>query len=431
MPHVNPAGSSPPPVSGRAEDPQRVSLTETAIHSRTSPVDASNPGHPAQQVEVNHGPENCDTGDGDEETVCGQGRNREDVIKEISVSSTAFIGPTCRPEPVIEDELNEFYKEIAQIDQPDAVDGSNERGSQLCAPSHAVDGKIELGSQISAPSHAVYVNTERAQFCSRPVHPSLLKQRANSHRNASRPYPAPWPRTDHRDTSQWGPESHDASYSWPNLHSYPNQWQLPPLPPPLCRPPPPPRFHFYPPPRPESPMHPPFRPPQGQLYGSLGNNGFRFGPDVRLAPCHDPAPSAPYGEIERPQSEEQNYQDVNECEPSLVLIMMRGLPGSGKSTLARQVSSSGPSGLVLSTDDYFYQMDGYRFDPTLLGAAHDWNQNRAKKAMLDRRTPVVIDNTNLRAWEMKPYVSMALDTGYRVEFVEPETSWKCDPVELE
>ncbi|XP_050793094.1 NEDD4-binding protein 2-like 2 isoform X6 [Gopherus flavomarginatus] len=47
------------------------------------------------------------------------------------------------------------------------------------------------------------------------------------------------------------------------------------------------------------------------------------------------------------------------------------------------------------------------------------------------RSPVIIDNTNTQAWEMKPYVEMALGKGYRVEFHEPDTWWKFDPEELE
>ena len=42
----------------------------------------------------------------------------------------------------------------------------------------------------------------------------------------------------------------------------------------------------------------------------------------------------------------------------------------------RELLSSGPSGLILSTDDYFLQRDGYRYEAGLLGAAHEWNQNR-------------------------------------------------------
>uniref|UniRef100_A0AAY4CZE0 NEDD4-binding protein 2-like 1 n=1 Tax=Denticeps clupeoides TaxID=299321 RepID=A0AAY4CZE0_9TELE len=51
--------------------------------------------------------------------------------------------------------------------------------------------------------------------------------------------------------------------------------------------------------------------------------------------------------------------------------------------------------------------------------------------MCEGRSPVIIDNTNIHAWEMKPYVETALETGYNVCFYEPETSWKCDPIELE
>uniref|UniRef100_A0A8C3WSY4 NEDD4 binding protein 2 like 2 n=1 Tax=Catagonus wagneri TaxID=51154 RepID=A0A8C3WSY4_9CETA len=55
----------------------------------------------------------------------------------------------------------------------------------------------------------------------------------------------------------------------------------------------------------------------------------------------------------------------------------------------------------------------------------------AKQAISQGRSPVIIDNTNTQAWEMKPYVEMAIGKGYRVEFHEPETWWKFDPEELE
>ncbi|KAM9610087.1 NEDD4-binding protein 2-like 2 isoform 3-T3 [Trichechus inunguis] len=54
-----------------------------------------------------------------------------------------------------------------------------------------------------------------------------------------------------------------------------------------------------------------------------------------------------------------------------------------------------------------------------------------KQAIAQGRSPVIIDNTNTQAWEMKPYVKMAIGKGYRVEFHEPETWWKFDPEELE
>ncbi|KAG8538109.1 hypothetical protein GDO81_023285, partial [Engystomops pustulosus] len=66
-----------------------------------------------------------------------------------------------------------------------------------------------------------------------------------------------------------------------------------------------------------------------------------------------------------------------------------------------------PSALVFSTDDYFLAEDGsYIYDPDLLQDAHKWNQKRARKAMSRGRTPIIIDNTNILAWHMKPYAVM-------------------------
>ncbi|XP_032838796.2 uncharacterized protein LOC104356071 isoform X3 [Tyto alba] len=113
------------------------------------------------------------------------------------------------------------------------------------------------------------------------------------------------------------------------------------------------------------------------------------------------------------------------------LLILRGLPGSGKSTLSRILLGQSRGGIVFSTDDYFRQQDGYTYNAAQLGDAHDWNQKRAKQAMEQGKSPVIIDNTNTQAWEMKPYVEVALEKGYRVEFHEPDTWWKFDPEELE
>ncbi|XP_022086198.1 uncharacterized protein LOC110976861 [Acanthaster planci] len=105
-----------------------------------------------------------------------------------------------------------------------------------------------------------------------------------------------------------------------------------------------------------------------------------------------------------------------------VLCLMRGCPGSGKSTLARTLVGNGQ---ILSTDDYFTREDGqYCFDITKLSEAHDWSHQRAKEAMESGVTPLVIDNTNIERWTMKPYVAMAVRYGYAVEFREPTTPWK-------
>lgn len=103
------------------------------------------------------------------------------------------------------------------------------------------------------------------------------------------------------------------------------------------------------------------------------------------------------------------------------LIIMRGLPGSGKSTKA---SSFG--GKKLSTDDYFSVNGKHQFDPSKLTEAHEWNQNRTEKAMVLSEPIIVIDNTNTQFWEMQPYVKLAFQYGYNIEFHSPNTRWAWD-----
>ncbi|NXO33942.1 N4BP2 protein, partial [Locustella ochotensis] len=114
-----------------------------------------------------------------------------------------------------------------------------------------------------------------------------------------------------------------------------------------------------------------------------------------------------------------------------VLVLLRGVPGSGKSYLARNLLEDNPGGIILSTDDYFYKHGQYCYDPDCLGEAHDWNRKRAKEAFEMRISPIIIDNTNIQAWEMKPYVTLAQQFKYKVMFREPDTWWKFKPKELE
>lgn len=100
------------------------------------------------------------------------------------------------------------------------------------------------------------------------------------------------------------------------------------------------------------------------------------------------------------------------------LILMRGVSGSGKSTLARKISTD--QSVIYSTDDFFMVDGQYRFDPKRLGEFHAENVNRTKDAMVEKCPCIIIDNTNTQAWEMKPYVELAISYGYNVSIVEPE-----------
>lgn len=104
-----------------------------------------------------------------------------------------------------------------------------------------------------------------------------------------------------------------------------------------------------------------------------------------------------------------------------LLYILQGPPGSGKSTFAFSIASrlqdSGVPIKVCSTDSYSFDADGiYRFNPELLNENHRKNQEVAKEAM-NLGFSVVVDNTNIKAWESKEYVLHAVKLGIPVVFI--------------
>jgi len=109
---------------------------------------------------------------------------------------------------------------------------------------------------------------------------------------------------------------------------------------------------------------------------------------------------------------------ATESKSNRLMILMRGVSGSGKSTAARRIAQE-RGGVILSTDDYFEREGRYEFDPKMLPEYHARNQRRAEESMVAGVSPIIIDNTNTQAWEMKPYIEAAMRRGYEVEIVEP------------
>jgi len=101
-----------------------------------------------------------------------------------------------------------------------------------------------------------------------------------------------------------------------------------------------------------------------------------------------------------------------------VTILMRGIPGSGKSTRAKQLVGNG---VIHSTDDLIEAQGDYNDffakmieakDFTPLIELHGKNLANAIESMKSEISPVIIDNTNLKMVDVKPYVVAAQELGY-------------------
>jgi predicted kinase len=112
-------------------------------------------------------------------------------------------------------------------------------------------------------------------------------------------------------------------------------------------------------------------------------------------------------------------------EKGKTLYIMRGPPGSGKSTYAKELSEH-----VFSADDFFKAGETYQFDASLLEEAHRQNQVKVQAALDCGLPSVVVDNTSTCAWEMRPYVVLAMHYGYNIALVEMSAPGSFDAEKL-
>lgn len=109
------------------------------------------------------------------------------------------------------------------------------------------------------------------------------------------------------------------------------------------------------------------------------------------------------------------------------VVILSGLPGSGKSTLAQRLYREADPMLnrvkIVSADDFFMRGGVYRFDPAQAGLAHQSCWRNFYASMTCGADLLIVDNTNLTAAEIAPYVLPAEAEGYEVTILRVE----CDP----
>lgn len=84
-------------------------------------------------------------------------------------------------------------------------------------------------------------------------------------------------------------------------------------------------------------------------------------------------------------------------------LLMRGLPGSGKSTAASALAALVPGSRIVSADQHMFE-GGRPFSLDRLGECHLRCRADLRLAIKQKVPLVVVDNTHLKADDVRPYV---------------------------
>ncbi len=126
----------------------------------------------------------------------------------------------------------------------------------------------------------------------------------------------------------------------------------------------------------------------------------------------------------------QNPDTVTFIKMSKIMILIKGLPGSGKSHLAREISKVYRDCVICCADNLRPPDLKNPYPKDVLTASHKRCTDVAEEAAKKGVHVIVVDNSNLRQWEMQPYLNIAKEYNYTEIVAEPKTSWKWNPVEL-
>lgn len=97
------------------------------------------------------------------------------------------------------------------------------------------------------------------------------------------------------------------------------------------------------------------------------------------------------------------------------LLLIRGLPGSGKGAAAKALESIGY--VRCEANMYFTRKGAGKYERENIKRAHAYCYDLCRSAMR-RRHNVVVANTFVKLWELKPFLILALKYSYSVRIVE-------------
>lgn len=100
-----------------------------------------------------------------------------------------------------------------------------------------------------------------------------------------------------------------------------------------------------------------------------------------------------------------------------MITIMRGAQGFGKS---HYIKNNLPEETIVCSADHFFMKNGdYLFDPKQISKAHEECLKKYTLLVASNYSGhIAVDNTNIRLWEISPYVNLATAFGLDYKIVE-------------
>ena len=102
----------------------------------------------------------------------------------------------------------------------------------------------------------------------------------------------------------------------------------------------------------------------------------------------------------------------------MIVYILRGLPGASKSTWAQWFKDKNLNTIICCADDHFMIDGEYKFNAIKIGDAHKDCFAKFMEALKNKCDHVIVANTNIRLFEMAPYITVANYFGYEHQIIE-------------
>ncbi|XP_054721121.1 2',3'-cyclic-nucleotide 3'-phosphodiesterase-like [Uloborus diversus] len=97
-----------------------------------------------------------------------------------------------------------------------------------------------------------------------------------------------------------------------------------------------------------------------------------------------------------------------------IMFIIRGPPSTGKATLSDMILKKYPNSSYCCADRYFNRSFPNERTRESIKESHEYCQKKAEAACLNNQSPIIIQNTHIRKWEMQYYLDLAAVHNYTI-----------------